>query len=187
MSTYIGTVGVGLGTIKYDTLQSIVEQLEKCEFQTKDGLHTIETNTAFIALKERAEVEKQQSASDENGTMREIVKDKKTEELREAVFTALGEASMCWENILNVSSLGTFDACSCREIGNRLISKINDTFEASKRADIDAVCDFVESDSARGFWGEILSGNRTAQAYWEGYHAAADKTRVITHLLRKRW
>ncbi len=36
------------------TLKEIVEQLEKCEYTTQDG-HKLEMNTAFIALKKRAE------------------------------------------------------------------------------------------------------------------------------------
>jgi hypothetical protein len=34
----------------YETLQSIVDQLEFCEYQTKDGFHELKTNAAFIAL-----------------------------------------------------------------------------------------------------------------------------------------
>jgi hypothetical protein len=41
----------------YETLQSIVDQLEFCEYQTKDGLHDLKMNAAFIALKERAAAE----------------------------------------------------------------------------------------------------------------------------------
>ena len=38
----------------YETLQSIVDQLEYCDYQTKDDLHELKMNAAFIALKERA-------------------------------------------------------------------------------------------------------------------------------------
>lgn len=41
----------------YKTLQSIVDQLEFCGYKTEDGLHVIESNTAFIALKEKAVAE----------------------------------------------------------------------------------------------------------------------------------
>lgn len=41
----------------YETLQSIVDQLEFCEYQTKDGLHDLRMNAAFIALKQRAAAE----------------------------------------------------------------------------------------------------------------------------------
>ena len=39
---------------KYDTLQKIVDQLEFCNYQTKDGLHSLKDNSAFIVLKKRA-------------------------------------------------------------------------------------------------------------------------------------
>jgi len=48
----------------YKTLQSIVDQLESGEYQTKDGLHDLKMNAAFIALKERAAAE--------SSTVREI-------------------------------------------------------------------------------------------------------------------
>jgi len=35
-------------------LQAIVDQLEFCNYQTGDGLHSIGNNSAFIALKEMA-------------------------------------------------------------------------------------------------------------------------------------
>jgi hypothetical protein len=41
----------------YETLQSIVSQLDFCEYQTKDGIHDLKMNAAFIALKERAAAE----------------------------------------------------------------------------------------------------------------------------------
>ena len=41
----------------YETLQSIVDQLEFCEYQTEDGQHCLEMNAAFVALKERAAAE----------------------------------------------------------------------------------------------------------------------------------
>ena len=41
----------------YKTLQSIVDQLESGEYQTKDGLHDLKMNAAFIALKQRAAAE----------------------------------------------------------------------------------------------------------------------------------
>jgi hypothetical protein len=42
---------------EFKTLQSIVDQLQKCNYQTNDGLHQLELNAAFIALKQMAEVE----------------------------------------------------------------------------------------------------------------------------------
>lgn len=36
---------------KYDTLQKIIEQLEFCDYQTKDGLHSLRDNIAFCSLK----------------------------------------------------------------------------------------------------------------------------------------
>ena len=44
--------------MKYENLRQIVEQLEKCEYQTKDGLHKLEMNKAFITLKEFAKCER---------------------------------------------------------------------------------------------------------------------------------
>ena len=41
----------------YTTLQQIVDQLEYCGYESKDGLHRLEDNIAFIALKERAAAE----------------------------------------------------------------------------------------------------------------------------------
>lgn len=43
-----------------NTLKQIVEQLEKCNYQTEDGLHELKMNTAFIALKKMAENEPKQ-------------------------------------------------------------------------------------------------------------------------------
>lgn len=42
---------------EYKTLKEIVEQLEFCEYVTKDQLHKLEMNVAFIKLKEMAEAE----------------------------------------------------------------------------------------------------------------------------------
>jgi hypothetical protein len=43
------------GTAKYvNDLPAIVEQLERCGYQTADGLHNLSMNAAFIALKEIA-------------------------------------------------------------------------------------------------------------------------------------
>ena len=42
---------------KYETLQSIVDQLEFCDYNTRDALHDLKMNAAFIALKERAAAE----------------------------------------------------------------------------------------------------------------------------------
>jgi hypothetical protein len=43
------------GTAKYvNNLPAIVEQLERCGYQTADGLHNLSMNAAFIALKEIA-------------------------------------------------------------------------------------------------------------------------------------
>jgi len=42
---------------KYETLQSIVDQLEYCDFTTRDTLHNLKMNAAFVALKERAAAE----------------------------------------------------------------------------------------------------------------------------------
>jgi len=36
----------------YDTLTEIVEQLEYCEYTTKDKLHDLKDNAALIKLKE---------------------------------------------------------------------------------------------------------------------------------------
>ena len=40
--------------MKYDTLTKIVEQLEYCGYTTKDRLHDLKDNIAFIRLKEIA-------------------------------------------------------------------------------------------------------------------------------------
>lgn len=45
---------------QYETLQSIVDQLALCEYQTKDGLHDLKNNAAFVALSERASAEREQ-------------------------------------------------------------------------------------------------------------------------------
>jgi len=42
---------------KFDTLTSIVEQLESCEYVTKDNHHELKMNIAFISLKEMAKKE----------------------------------------------------------------------------------------------------------------------------------
>jgi hypothetical protein len=42
---------------RYNTLQEIVDQLEKVGYNTTDGNHPIEMNAAFIALKRKAEDE----------------------------------------------------------------------------------------------------------------------------------
>ena len=42
---------------KYETLQSIVDQLEFCDYTTRDTIHDLKMNAAFIALKERAAAE----------------------------------------------------------------------------------------------------------------------------------
>ena len=39
---------------KYDTLQKIIEQLEFCEYQTKDTQHNLKDNIAFMQLKRMA-------------------------------------------------------------------------------------------------------------------------------------
>jgi len=39
------------------SLQEIVDQLEKCKFQTGDTLHDLEMNVAFVKLKEKAKQE----------------------------------------------------------------------------------------------------------------------------------
>ena len=41
-------------------LKQIVEQLEKCNYQTEDGLHELKMNAAFIELKKMAEKEQPQ-------------------------------------------------------------------------------------------------------------------------------
>ena len=41
----------------YTTLQQIVDQLEYCGYESKDSLHRLEDNVAFVALKERAAAE----------------------------------------------------------------------------------------------------------------------------------
>jgi predicted DNA binding protein len=38
-------------------LQQIIDQLEKCDYTTKDQLHDLKMNTAFIELKKMAENE----------------------------------------------------------------------------------------------------------------------------------
>jgi len=40
----------------YETLQECIKQLEKCDYQTVDGLHSLKMNTAFIQLKEYVEL-----------------------------------------------------------------------------------------------------------------------------------
>ena len=40
----------------YDTLTEIVEQLEYCEYTTKDKLHDLKDNAALIKLKELAKI-----------------------------------------------------------------------------------------------------------------------------------
>lgn len=42
---------------KFNTLTSIVEQLEFCGYVTEDHLHSLKDNTAFISLKEMAKKE----------------------------------------------------------------------------------------------------------------------------------
>jgi hypothetical protein len=37
--------------IRFDTLKEIIEQLEKPNYQTKDGLHELKMNAAFAQLK----------------------------------------------------------------------------------------------------------------------------------------
>jgi|GEM_PF-3844157 len=37
---------------RYNTLQEIIEQLEKSNYQTEDGLHYLANNAAFVQLKE---------------------------------------------------------------------------------------------------------------------------------------
>jgi hypothetical protein len=44
------------GIPKYQTLQEIVDQLEKCGY-VSENIHSLEMNTAFIALKEKAKNE----------------------------------------------------------------------------------------------------------------------------------
>ena len=39
---------------KYDTLQKIVDQLEMTEYQSKDGMHFLANNVAFLKLKNLA-------------------------------------------------------------------------------------------------------------------------------------
>jgi hypothetical protein len=56
------------GTAKYvNDLPAIVEQLERCGYQTADGLHNLSMNAAFIALKEIAA--KSEVGEDENGLL----------------------------------------------------------------------------------------------------------------------
>lgn len=43
--------------MSFNTLPKIVEQLESCEYQTKDGLHLLTHNEAFIQLKMMAVLE----------------------------------------------------------------------------------------------------------------------------------
>jgi len=42
---------------KYTSLQKIVEQLEYCEYVTKDTFHYLTKNVAFLKLKQLAEQE----------------------------------------------------------------------------------------------------------------------------------
>lgn len=43
----------------YKTIQQIVEQLEKCDYTTKDNNHDLKNNVAFLALKRMAEEEQE--------------------------------------------------------------------------------------------------------------------------------
>jgi len=43
----------------YKTIQQIVEQLEKCNYTTKDNDHDLKNNVAFLALKRMAEDEQE--------------------------------------------------------------------------------------------------------------------------------
>ncbi|MFH1121778.1 MAG: hypothetical protein V1775_18300 [Bacteroidota bacterium] len=42
--------------MNYTSLKAIATQLECCGYQTADGIHRLEHNAAFIALKEEAEI-----------------------------------------------------------------------------------------------------------------------------------
>lgn len=44
-----------------------------------------------------------------------------TKDLEEAVFTALGAASTCWENL---NKAGIFESDRCKNIGDQLIKRI---------------------------------------------------------------
>jgi hypothetical protein len=46
----------------FDTLTKIVEQLEYCEYFTKDQLHSLTMNEAFVSLKKMAEAEAREAA-----------------------------------------------------------------------------------------------------------------------------
>lgn len=48
--------------------------------------------------------------------------------LQEAVFQALGAASICWENI---EAAGTFNSSRAKEIGEKLIAFIEDNISAA--------------------------------------------------------
>jgi len=70
----------------------------------------------------------------ENGPMTEIYhKDKvwkmeeikMEEKLKTLVYTALGEASMCWTE----TPIGVFDSTQAKEIGEKLISDINSLYK----------------------------------------------------------
>lgn len=45
----------------YTTLQQIVDQLEYCDYESKDSLNRMEDNVAFVALKERAAAEAEEA------------------------------------------------------------------------------------------------------------------------------
>jgi hypothetical protein len=44
---------------EYKTLSQIVEQLEKCDYTTKDQLHDLKNNAAFVVLKQMAREDKE--------------------------------------------------------------------------------------------------------------------------------
>ena len=37
---------------KYNSMQEVIQQLEKPNYQTEDGLHSLKDNAAFVQLKE---------------------------------------------------------------------------------------------------------------------------------------
>lgn len=54
------------GKPKWNTLLSIIEQLDACEYQTEDGLHSLVNNAAYVALKKIAQEEAQKTLRTED-------------------------------------------------------------------------------------------------------------------------
>ena len=89
--------------------------------------------------------------------------DKTIQELREKVFTAIGEASMCWIP----TPQGIFDSTRAEKVGRRLVDEILSRAEQEAKEEPLAVLSYKRGFGVAYGWGEIdMSGNPHQFEIW---------------------